>query len=301
MEKHVSSVKILNIVICIILLIAFAVVGTKVNVHASEVVNEENEVLPSINQIGYRYPNLTNDSLIPSIEVEKIITYDLDYYINENLDTIKFFAKAFDYQLEDVIYLLKVREKENTEFNETNIGYLKDSEGNLKTFDSFEYGLIEFFYDLNENYKEYRHVNYEPYYGNSDYVERLIMYYTQIYTNVDRTTLLSIGAAESGYYKVRFMLKYNNVYGGMSSKGLIKHNNIELGVLSFVRMMSKNYYGKGLNTVPSIGRIYCPVFEDGVKKASSHWIGLVNTAKRKYSSYTDIITIEELINDTILV
>ena len=124
------------------------------------------------------------------------------------------------------------------------------------------------------------------------------MYYSSIYTNVDRTTLLSIGAAESGYYKVKFMLKYNNVYGGMSSKGLIKHNNIELGVLSYVRMMSRNYYGKGLNNIYSIGKVYCPRMIDGVKQASPHWINLVNNAKNKYKNYTDIITLEDITNNT---
>ena len=111
---------------------------------------------------------------------------------------------------------------------------------------------------------------------------------------MDAKTLLSIGAAESGYYKVKFMLKYNNVYGGMGSKGLIKHNNIEQGVLAYVRMMSKSYYGKGLTTLPAIGRVYCPVKENGVKKASSHWLKLVKTAQKKYQNYPTTMTFNEL-------
>ena len=59
---------------------------------------------------------------------------------------------------------------------------------------------------------------------------KLIQYFADIYDNVDKQTILGIGAAESGYYKVKYMLKNNNIYGGMSSKGLIRHNNIELGV-----------------------------------------------------------------------
>ncbi len=300
MEKHVSSLKILNIVLCVIILIAFAVIGTKVNVHADEINSSNDEVLPSKSILGYKYRDLLekyNFSFINKKE-EKIITYDLDYYIDQNIDTIKFFSKVFDYKLEDIISNLKEREKDNNEFLSTNIGYLKDEDGNLKVFDSFEYGLIEYFYYLNKNHNSLRHSNYEPYTGSSDYIEKLIMYYSSIYTNVDRTTLLSIGAAESGYYKVKFMLKYNNVYGGMSSKGLIKHNNIELGVLSYVRMMSRNYYGKGLDDVYSIGRVYCPKMIDGVKQASPHWINLVNKAKNKYKNYTDQITIEDITNNT---
>ena len=301
MEKNVSSLKILNIVLCIILLITFVLIAPKITAHADEIIASENEDLPSISQLGYTYPTLvkTKDLVKQKVITEEpIITYDLDYYIDTNMETIKFFAKMFDYKLEDVIYNLKMREKENNVFISTNIGYLKDKNDNLKVYDSFEYGLIEFFYDLNENYSELRHVNYEPYTGDSDYVEKLIMYYSNIYTNVDQTIMLSIGAAESGYYKVKFMLKYNNVYGGMSSRGLIKHNNIELGVLSYIRMMSKNYYAKGLDNIYSIGRVYCPVNIDGKKQASPHWINLVNTAKGKYKNYADIITIEDLTDST---
>ena len=296
MEKKVSSVKILNIIICVILLIAFAIIGTNMKVNAEE--NRADEVLPSISQIGYSYRKLPLNIYIPSVIKTSVITYDMDYYIDENIDTIKFFAKMFNYHLDDVIYNLKSKEKVNSGVKSKNIGYLKDKDGNLKEFDNFEYGLIEYFYDLNKNRKDLRHIKYEPYTGSADYVEKLIIYYSNIYNNVDRTTLLSIGAAESRYYKVKYMLKYNNVYGGMSSRGLIKHNNIELGVLSYVRMMSKSYYGKGLTNEYSIGRVYCPVFENGVKKASSHWIGLVQTAKKKYRNYTDDISLTDLINNT---
>ena len=58
------------------------------------------------------------------------------------------------------------------------------------------------------------------------------------------------------------MLRQNNIYGGMSSKGLIKYNSIELGVLTYVRMMSKNYYAKGLTNMYSIGKVYCPTYEN---------------------------------------
>ena len=90
------------------------------------------------------------------------------------------------------------------------------------------------------------------------------------------------------------MLNYNNVYGGMSSKGLIKYNNIELGTLSYVRMMSKNYYAKGLNTKYSIGKVYCPVINNGVKTASPHWINLIDKALNKYNSYDTNIELKNI-------
>ena len=77
----------------------------------------------------------------------------------------------------------------------------------------------------------------------------------------------------------------------------IRYENIEIGVLKYVRLLSKNYFGKGLTTVNSIGRVYCPVTNEyGQKVASPHWINLVNTARNKYNSYTQDITIEDIIN-----
>ena len=171
MEKHVSSVKILNIILCVIILIAFAVIGTKVNVNADEISSSNDEVLPSKRILGYKYQDLLEKYNFSFInKEEKVITYDLDYYIDQNMDTIRFFSRIFDYRLEDIIYNLKEKEKENDEFLSTNIGYLKDKDGNLKVFDNFEYGLIEYFYDLNKNYSNLRHSNYEPYTGSADYI-----------------------------------------------------------------------------------------------------------------------------------
>ena len=93
------------------------------------------------------------------------------------------------------------------------------------------------------------------------------------------------------------MLHNNNIYGGMSRNGLIKHENIEIGVLKYIRLLSKNYYGNGLTTLESIGRVYCPVInEQGNKIASPHWINLVNNAARKYENYTGEITIKDILN-----
>ena len=48
MEKSVSSPKILNIIVCIVILIAFCIVGTRVNVHASEVKTFEETIVPIV-------------------------------------------------------------------------------------------------------------------------------------------------------------------------------------------------------------------------------------------------------------
>ena len=70
-----------------------------------------------------------------------------------------------------------------------NIGFLKNKKGNLKTFDSIEYGIVEYFYDLVEKKSSKRTKKMVPYKGDSKYIEDLIVYYTEnIYTNVDTVT-----------------------------------------------------------------------------------------------------------------
>ncbi len=290
MKRKVSSPKIFNIVLCVIILLTFVlIIGNKTD---AEVLTEnQSEVIPLSKEINLRYKNLT----IPIVSID-INKSDFNYYLIKYESTIKFFSKLFDYSYEDIIKDLLERQKENEEFEYTNIGYLKDRNNNLISYPNFEYGLIEYFYNLNKIKSKLRKEKYIPYKGSPEYVEKLILYYSSIYENVDPITLLAIGAAESGNYKVEYMLKKNNVYGGMSNKKLIKHNNIEQGVLSFVRLMSKNYYAKGLDTLDKIGRVYCPVYTNGVKRASNHWKKLVQNRSEKYKSHTQTITIEELFN-----
>lgn len=291
MEKNLSSLKIVNIIICILLLTVFVVFTRPKNVDAST-----SDDYPSI-KLGYEFQKLELITTINTYKEESNkITYNIDYYLEEKKDTIAFFAKAFGYDYNDVIKDLQSKNEKEEIFLMTNIGFLKNENNELLNFENFEYGLIEYFYNLNKTKKLKKNNKYIPYEGNSSYVENLIIYYSNIYTNVDQTLMLSIGAAESGYYKVKYMLKKNNVYGGMTSNGLIRHDNIELGVLSYIRMMSKNYYSKGLTNKYTIGKVYCPVFENGIKKASNHWINLVTTAENKYQNYKTEININDIIN-----
>ena len=70
----------------------------------------------------------------------------------------------------------------------------------------------------------------------------------------------------------------------------------EPSIKEILNKLSKNYYAKGLTTKAAIGKVYCPVFENGVKKASSHWINLVTTAESKYKNYKTEININDIIN-----
>ena len=225
----------------------------------------------------------------------------LDNYITTYNADIKLLSKAFGVNYEKIINNLRIIHEKNydKEFNETNIGFLLDKNGNVLTYNNVLYGLVEYFYDYIE--KNPLEVNKKriPYTGNSEYIENLIIYYTkQIYTNVDTSVALSIGASESGYYKVKYMLRCNNVFGGMGKNGLIKYNNIEFGVLSYVRMLSTKYYQKGLKTIESIGRKYCPTYDSfGNKIASPHWVKLVQTAMKKYNNYNQVIEANLLLGE----
>lgn len=283
MNKKLSSLKIHNIIVCAIILIIFVIFGA-INTNAEEVSQKE-EVLPSNNiRIGYSYRKLIEEE-----QNKEVSKYNI---LEAKKEEIKFFSNIFDYDYEVILEDLTIINQ--NDFNEYNIGLLTDKNGNLLEYNSFEYGLIEYFYNLNNTNKIKRNTKYIPYTGDSNYIENLIIYFSNIYNNVDTKLLLSIGAAESGYYKVKYMLNYNNVYGGMSSKGLIKYNNIELGTLSYVRMMSKNYYAKGLTTKYSIGKVYCPVINDGVKTASPHWINLIDKALNKYNFHDTNIELKNI-------
>ena len=293
-----------HIVCCLILLLVFVITITKVDAKNESDLTidaETSDIVPLRPQLK---DNLLQLQIL-NIEESRYILYDtpriieknIKYYIKENESALTFFSKAFGFDIEFVKEDLNKRAETIGELEPTNIGSLVNETGELKTFENIEYGIVEYFYDLSRRHPEKISKNVVPYSGDSDYVEKLIMYYTSIYTNVDTSIALSIGAAESGYYKVKYMLNRNNVYGGMTSRGLIHHENIEIGVLKYIRLLSNNYFGKGLTSINSIGRIYCPITNEyGEKIASSHWINLVNTAKNKYDNYNNEITIEDIIN-----
>lgn len=288
MNKKLSSLKIHNIVVCAIILIVFVIFGVA-NARAEEI-NNNDEVLPSNNiQLGNNYRKLIDENKEKQTTNTKKKESNI---LNIKEKEIKFFSEIFGYNYEDVLNNLKGINNET--YNEYNIGNIKNNKDELIKYNSFEYGLIEYFYNLNKEKSLKKTNKYVPYTGDSLYVENLIIYFSSIYDNVDSKLLLGIGAAESGYYKVKYMLRLNNIYGGMSSKGLIKYNNIELGVLTYVRMMSRNYYAKGLTNLYSIGKVYCPTYENGSKIASPHWISLINKALIKYELYNYNVELKDI-------
>lgn len=303
--KKTSKVSWKLVACCFVLLVVFVLtVGTyideqNVDKTPSIAYSEDSEVIPLVNSDYDEIGTIQNEVKLAGPKEEVVVqeTNELDDYITTYKKDIEFLCKAFGVDYDLITQDLHNKYDSHEEFETTNVGYLLDSKGKVKTFKNDLYGLVEYFYSYVKNNPKKVKNKRVPYKGSADYVEKLIIYFSEhIYTDVDTTTALSIGAAESGYYKVKYMLACNNVYGGMGSNGLIKYKNIEFGVLSYVRYLSRNYYSKGNTSLEGIGRVYCPTTDsNGNKIASPHWISLVKTAKNKYSKMNKNLSIEDLV------
>ena len=311
--RKTSRLRVGNIIACAILVLVFVFVMVMYanaggnSASASTYSSLSSEVIPLVNK---DYSNslllaLANQNEVEAGPKEEVIVErrtDLDDYITTYLDDIKFLCYTYSIDYEDFIDDLHKQYELNYEtygFNEKNVGYILNANNELKDYKNVKYGLVEYinkYIDKNPKKKKTRRVAYT---GSASYVENLIRYYCTIYTDVDTNIALSIGAAESGYYKVKYMLKIGNIYGGMGKGGIIHYDNIEIGVLSYVRLLSRSYFGKGVNTINGIGYRYCPgIDNNGNKVASPHWVGLVNTAMKHYNKQDNKITASDLLKKT---
>ena len=309
--KKTSRLRVGNVIACTIMLLVFVFVmiaytstdGGSVQKNSRSI--EQSEVIPLLSK-DVRSSLLSllvyqNEVKAGPKEEVVIRMTELDDYITTYLDDIEFLSYTLSVDHEDIIKSLYEQYEKYYDtygFDETNVGYLLNADGTMNSYDNAKYGLVEYIYDYVDKYPEKQTTRRVAYTDDALYVENLIRYYTSIYNNVDTNLALSIGAAESGYYKVKYMLSAGNVYGGMSGGKLIHYNNIEIGVLSYVRLLSKSYFGKGLKTVQSIGYKYNPIIdENGNKIASPHWVGLVNTAMKHYEKLDNNITAKDLLEE----
>ena len=206
---------------------------------------------------------------------------DVVSFINENNDLFNFYSNTFGISINDIKDSI-ISNNEGKTLNKNDIGNTNN------TYDSLDKNIIDYLLKLrktnNKLFKQ-EYTNANNY--SKEYIYGLINYFSNVYGNVDYDVLASIAYIESGNLNSKYMLKCNNIYGGMSSHGLIKYNNIEYGVLSYVKMMSNSYYGKGLTTVELIVRKYNP--------GSTTWVGKVNSIRHKFKNKENI-DINTLIN-----
>lgn len=278
--------------ISVLLIATFLIGGVSVSQYATS--NDEQQVAKYL-------PNNLDQVEQTNVNEEETKT-NLDLFLETNEEQIRFFSTIFDMNYDDVINKIKEINVDADNINANNIGLLKDEGGYVINYQSVDRGILELFLKLEETNPEMITYSYRPCTKNPEYIEALVQYFSSLYNNVDHKLMLSIAAAESGYFTASNMLDKNNIYGGMGSNGLITYKNIEYGVMQYIKKMSEQYYDRGLNTVETIGYVFCPKNVNGVKTVSSHWVNLVNKALAVYNydiRYVSVAQINDLGNNEI--
>ena len=219
------------------------------------------------------------DAEVP--ETSRILSEEeiLNIFLTNNTDIIKFMSDMF--QVDNEVLLNKLREDYQSI--------------NLLDTDDLDRTLLDYMIALEDSNPEMFSNTLNTSDPSKEYMVALIKYFCDYYGNVDFSIAAAIAQIESGY-SAKSMLNKNNIFGGMSSGGLIKYKNIEYGIYSYIKLLSEGYFGKGLTTVEAIGRVYNPTYnEAGVKIAKPSWVANVSNAMSDYS-VMDTVEIEALLS-----
>ena len=220
-------------------------------------------------------------------ELNNLLVYDetgnISSFMDYNYELFEFYANTFAIKMEDIEENLILSNKDK-DFNE------HDLEGIGKEYDSLDLNIIDFLSNLEDKKPELFNKKVVANKESKGYIYNLIKYYSNIY-DVDYKLLSSIAYIESGNLKAKGMMKKNNIYGGMGNKGLISYRNINYGVLSYVKLMKKKYYDKGLNTVEKICMSYNPIEVDGHKEINTKWVNNVNYVLSKFDKLVSVYEI----------
>ena len=219
------------------------------------------------------------DAEVP--ETSRILSEEeiLNIFLTNNTDIIKFMSDMF--QVDHEVLLNKLREDYQSI--------------NLLDTDDLDRTLLDYMIALEDSNPEMFSNTLNTSDPSKEYMVALIKYFCDYYGNVDFSIAAAIAQIESGY-SAKSMLNKNNIFGGMSSGGLIKYKNIEYGIYSYIKLLSEGYFGKGLTTVESIGRVYNPMYnENGVKIAKPSWVSNVTNAMSDYVAM-DSVEIETLLS-----
>ncbi len=247
--------------------------------------NDINKMETLKNSYNLEHSSKEKDCKINYIESENKYSSLLEKYA----DKIQFYSKTFKVDYNIILNDLIKRSESYQKFDSNNLGFISTNDV-LNTYDNVDLGLIAYFEDFLKSNPQYIDNSISIYNGNVEYIQGLIGYFANVYGNVDYNTAVSIGAAETGAFLTSGARKTNNIYGGLVNGRLKSYKNIEYGVLSYIKLLSTKYYSEGLDTIEKIGYVYCPSIENGIKKASSHWLNLVYSYKEKYGDniYQDL-------------
>ena len=172
------------------------------------------------------------DAEVP--ETSRILSEEeiLNIFLTNNTDIIKFMSDMF--QVDNEVLLNKLREDYQSI--------------NLLDTDDLDRTLLDYMIALEDSNPEMFSNTLNTSDPSKEYMVALIKYFCDYYGNVDFSIAAAIAQIESGY-SAKSMLNKNNIFGGMSSGGLIKYKNIEYGIYSYIKLLSEGYFGKGLTTV----------------------------------------------------
>ncbi len=221
--------------------------------------------------------------VVESNNMRVINAYDAKKaFLEENSQTIAFYAKAFRINLDTL--------KEHI---------FKDYDLFFKDSTMVDKALIDYLFTLEKSDKNLFNNTILSSFPDKEYMLNLIKYFTNIYQNVDFATAAAIARIESGY-RAQYMIQNNNIFGAMANGKLIKYKTIEYGILKYIKLLSENYYGKGLTTISEIGRVYNPIInENGLKQANPNWVYNVTKVTEEYENFTSNPKVEDLLNFTL--
>ncbi|AGK55374.1 glucosaminidase domain-containing protein [Bacillus sp. 1NLA3E] len=95
--------------------------------------------------------------------------------------------------------------------------------------------------------------------------------------NVNPALLAAISQHETGNGKSNAAIEKNNVAGMMGNHGLKSYASIEDSIMDMAQNLSKNYLGKGLSSIATIGSKYAPIGAGNDPTGlNNHWVTGVN-------------------------
>ena len=159
------------------------------------------------------------DAEVP--ETSRILSEEeiLNIFLTNNTDIIKFMSDMF--QVDNEVLLNKLREDYQSI--------------NLLDTDDLDRTLLDYMIALEDSNPEMFSNTLNTSDPSKEYMVALIKYFCDYYGNVDFSIAAAIAQIESGY-SAKSMLNKNNIFGGMSSGGLIKYRNIEYGIYSYIKL-----------------------------------------------------------------
>ena len=96
--------------------------------------------------------------------------------------------------------------------------------------------------------------------------------------NIDYFLLKAISIHETGHFKSKAWLEYNNAGGIMGNNGLLRYETKEAGVMAMARLLKTQYIDKGYDTIEKIQKKYAPLnVKNDPNNLNRHWVsGVTN-------------------------